>query len=128
MNIEGFWRDVLSQDSEKLAAFFAPDAVIRWHCSNEQFTGDEFIRANCDYPGEWDGKIERIEALDEQIITVVNVFPKNHSASFHVVSFFKIKDDKISSLDEYWADDGDAPEWRKSMRIGRPIRNNKRLQ
>lgn len=122
MNIEAFWRDALSQDRERLPAYFAPDAIIRWHCSNEQFTADEYIRANCDYPGEWDGKIERIEVLDEQIITAVNVYPQTRSASFHVVSFFKMKDDKISSMDEYWADDGNAPEWRKSMHIGRPIR------
>ncbi len=122
MNIEAFWRDVLSQNRERLMTYFAPDAVIRWHCSNEQFTVDEFIRVNCDYPGEWDGQIERMEALDEQIITVVRVYPQNHSASFHAVSFFKMKDDRIASLDEYWADDNDAPEWRKSMRIGRPIR------
>lgn len=122
MNIEAFWRDVLSRDRERLMTCFAPDAVIRWHCSNEQFTVDEFIRVNCDYPGEWDGQIERIEALDEQIITVVRVYPKNHSASFHAVSFFKMKGDKIASLDEYWADDNDAPEWRKSMHMGRPIR------
>lgn len=46
---------------------------------------------------------------------------KYYEAYYHVVSFIKMKDDKITSLDEYWADDGDSPEWRKSMHIGRPI-------
>ena len=42
-------------------------------------------------------------------------------ASFHVVSFFEIVDNKITSLDEYWGEDGDVPQWRKEKRIGKPI-------
>lgn len=32
-----------------------------------------------------------------------------------------LSEDKIVSVDEYWADDGDAPQWRKDKKIGRPI-------
>ena len=59
--IRAFWKAVLAQEREELSAYFTPDAVIRWHCTNEQFTVDEYIRANCDYPGKWDGTIERID-------------------------------------------------------------------
>ena len=122
MNINTFWIDVLKQDRDALANYFHSDAVIRWHCSNEQFTVPEFIQANCEYPGEWDGKIERVDQHGDQLVTVVNVFPEDRSASFHVVSFIELKDDKIMTMDEYWADDGDAPAWRKRMGIGKPIR------
>ena len=122
MDIQAFWRDILAQDREALTAYFCPDAVIRWHCTNEQFSVSEFIRANCDYPGNWNGAIERVEQHGNEIITVVRVFPKDRSASFHVVSFMKLTDDRIASLDEYWADDGEAPVWRKSMGIGTAIR------
>lgn len=40
------------------------------------------------------------------------------SAKFHVVSFLRIRDDKICSVDEYWGDDGAAPDWRLEMQIG----------
>lgn len=30
-------------------------------------------------------------------------------------------DDKIIAMDEYWADDGEAPKWRQDMKIGRKI-------
>ena len=122
MNIEAFWKDILQQNRDTLAGWFQPDAVIRWHCTNEQFTVPEFIRANCEYPGEWDGVVERAEQYGDRLVTVVNVFPKDHSASFHVVSFIRLKDDKIITVDEYWADDGEAPAWRKRMGIGKPIR------
>ena len=121
MNVQAFWKDILEQNRDALPCYFCPDAVIRWHCTNEQFSVSEFVQANCDYPGEWDGKIERVNTHGNEVITVVKVFPKERSASFHVVSFMELRDDKIIELDEYWADDGDAPAWRKSMGIGQPI-------
>ena len=59
---------------------------------------------------------------DDMIITATRVYPKDRSASFHVTSFIKLKDDKIVAMDEYWADDGEAPKWRQDMKIGRKIR------
>lgn len=125
MNIEAFWQAVLTQDAKTLETFFHPQAVIRWHCSNEEFTVKEFVRANCEYPGEWDGKIERIHRLDDLIITAVHVYTKDKSAHFHVTSFMQLRDGKIEALDEYWGDDGPAPAWRQEMHIGRPLREGK---
>ncbi len=122
MDIKCFWKDVLRQDRAALREYFTPDAVIRWHCSNEQFTVEEYIRANCEYPGEWDGDIERTEQNGDLVVTAVRVFPKNRSASFHTVSFLRLKEGRIAEMDEYWADDGEAPEWRRKMRIGKPVR------
>ena len=122
MDVKAFWRDVLSQNREALQAYFCKDAVIRWHCTNEKFSVQEYIKVNCDYPSEWDGEIERIDKAGETWVTVVRVFPKDKSASFHVVSFIKCKEDRISEMDEYWADDGEAPEWRLNMRVGEAMR------
>ena len=128
MDIKAFWKAVLAQKRDELPAYFAPEAVIRWHCSNEQFTVAEYIRANCDYPGEWDGTIERIDKTDAGYVTAVKVFPVDHSASYHVVSFIALENDRIVSLDEYWSDDGEAPEWRKKLGIGVPIHRKKEGQ
>ena len=121
MNIQAFWKDVLAQDREAIRTYFHEDAYVNWHCTNERFTVEEFIRANCDYPGEWDGEVERVERNGDLIITVTHVYPKDRSASFHVVSFIRMVGDKIASADEYWSDDGPAPEWRQAMKIGEPI-------
>lgn len=122
MDIQRFWSDVLAQRAEKIRAYFHPDAYVNWHCSNEHFTVEEFIRANCEYPGDWDGAIEKIVTAGDAIITATKVYPKDGSAFFHVTSFIELKEDKIASMDEYWADDGEAPQWRQDMRIGRKIR------
>ena len=86
------------------------------------FTVEEYIRANCEYPGEWDGVIERTETVGNLTVAVVNVYAKDRSVSFHVVSFMRIEEDRICALDEYWGDDGEAPQWRREMNIGVSIR------
>ena len=121
MDVKEFWIDVLKQNREKLISYFHKDAVIRWHCSNELFTVSEYIKANCEYPGEWEGKIERIEKTENMIITAVRVYSVNKSSSFHVVSFIKTENNLITEMDEYWADDTEVPECRHKMKIGSKI-------
>lgn len=121
MNLESYWRAVLDQDRDALREYFTPDAAVSWHCTNERFTAEEFIRANCDYPGEWDGEIERCLDLGDQIVTAVHVFSRDNALSFHVASFFRLEGGKIAALDEYWGDDGPPPQWRMDLHIGTPI-------
>ena len=122
MDIYAYWRSVLTQDAEALKAFFTPDAYINWHNTNEHFTVEEFIRANCEYPGEWDGEIEQIITTDMHIITATHVYSKDRSISFHATSFIRVVDGKIASVDEYWGDDGTAPQWRQDKHIGTKIK------
>ena len=107
MNIQQFWESVLAQDEQKIRTYFHPKAYVNWHCTNEHFSVEEFIQANCEYPGEWGGEVERVVETDGLTITVT--------------SFIRLQEDKIISMDEYWADDGDVPQWRKDKKIGRPI-------
>ena len=122
MDIYQYWIDVLEQNAERIRDYFDEDAYINWHCTNERFTVEEFIIANCEYPGCWDGEVERLEKTDDLFITVTHVYPKDRSLSFHVTSFIKVIDNKITAVDEYWADDGTAPDWRLDKQIGTAIR------
>ncbi len=122
MNIEQFWADVLRQDADAIREYFRSDAQINWHNTNERFGVDEFIRANCEYPGEWDGEVERIIYADDCIITVTHVHSMDGKLSFHATSFIRLLNDKIACMDEYRGDDGDAPQWRKDMHIGSRIK------
>ncbi len=121
MDVRAFWVAVLRQDPEGIRPFFRESAHVNWHCTDEHFTVEEFIRANCEYPGNWDGEVERIEHIGDLVVTVTRVYEKDTGQSFHAVSFFRIADGKIAALDEYWGDDGDAPQWRQEKHIGRPI-------
>jgi len=87
MNVHDFWKAVLAQDELEIRKYFQEDAYINWHCTNEHFNLDEYIIANCEYPGEWGGVVERIDEMQDLLVTVVNVYPKDRSMSFHVTSF-----------------------------------------
>ena len=100
--LEKYWRAVLEQQADELPYFFKEDACIRWHNTREQFTVNEFIRANCEYPGEWAGEVERLEKAGDLNIMAVHVHTKDDSLSFHVVSFIRMDGDKIGAVDEYW--------------------------
>ena len=50
MDVIEFWRYVLEQDADRLRDFFCEDAYVNWHCTNEHFNVNEYIRANCEYP------------------------------------------------------------------------------
>lgn len=128
MDLNAYWKAVLKQQPKEMKLFFKEDAFINWHNTNEHFTVDEFIRVNCEYSGKWDGEIERIEKKDNVYITVVHVFSQNMELSFHVTSFIKTDNEKIASIDEYWGDDGLAPQWRLDKHIGVPILSNKKLK
>ena len=49
--VREFWREVAAQNEVSLRSYFSPDAIINWHNTNETFSVDEFIIANCEYPG-----------------------------------------------------------------------------
>lgn len=118
--IKRFWNYVVSQNKDNLKKHFYKDAIIIWHCTNEEFNLEEYIIANCEYPGEWECEIERIIKGEKDIIIVTRVYSGN--ISFHATSFFKMKNDKIKELDEYFGEDGIAPKWRRDKRLGNAIK------
>lgn len=121
MDIRAYWDAVLRQDAQGMRGFLHPEAEIKWPNTKERFNRDEFIRANCEYPGSWAGELLRTEVLGELVITVAKVRSVDGALAFHAVSFIELKDDKIISLEEYWGDDGPPPEWRQKLRLGGQI-------
>ena len=91
MDIYNFWRDVLKQNADAIKDYFEENAVINWHCTKERFNVDEFLIANCEYPGDWEGEVERVEQINDLIITVTRVYQKDRTRSFHVTSFIQVR-------------------------------------
>lgn len=122
---QALWADIGAQRWDALAAYFLPGALIFCHNTDECFTAEEFVRANREYPGNWRIEIERVHALADAAATAVRVYDSD-GTSFHAASFFTFRHGKIVRLDEYWGDDGPAPEWRRALGIGRPIQREDR--
>ena len=116
------WDTMNKHEWNDLLNYFSKDAVINWHNTNEKFTIEDFITANSTYPGNWHIEIERIEQIGDKVITVVCVVIEDEDISFHATSFFTFDEKKIIQLDEYWGVDGEPPEWRIDMRLGRFIK------
>lgn len=125
MEIDRYWDAALAQRPDEMRTFFWPEAWVNWHNTGEHFSVEEFIRANCEYPGEWTGKIERVEQSGDLIVTAVAVCSTDRKVLCHVVSFIKVRDGKIASIDEYWGDDGPVPQWRLDKHIGTQIEKEK---
>ena len=109
MEIRAFWDAVLRQDAEGMRAFFWPDARVDWPNTGERFTVVELLHANCEYPGQWEGEVERVLSLPGEIVTVTRVWNQQKTSSHHAVSFFQVREGRIAALEEYWGDDGPAP-------------------
>lgn len=113
---EEYFAAVVSKDAAALRQFFAESAEVFWHNTRERFTLDGFIHANCDYPGQWRGELEREYRIGNTVIAAARVFSRDDpSLSFHCCSFITLDDERIVRLDEYWGDDGEPPEWRKGL-------------
>ena len=132
IDVFDFFDAIVQQDAEKLRSFFEPDAFIVWANTNEQFTVDEYIRANCEYPGEWEGRIEDIQCCSRfhdynRVIVVAKVWDGGGSAS-RMVSFIELGDTEnelIQSMVEYWGDVGEPPQWRKDLGVGKRYHDEK---
>ena len=117
LDAAAYWAATLAQRPDEMAAFFAPDATVRWPNTNELFTAAEFIRANCEYPGRWEGEIERVEALGSLLVTVVRLFDALRTVSFHVTSFFRVVEGRIAALEAYSCDDSPPPATRQALHL-----------
>ena len=120
--VTSLWEDMDKQNWDKLYGYFHDEAIIKWNNTNEQFNVREFVRANSEYPGAWSIKVERLECIGNLVVSVVLVQLKEDDLSFHATSFFEFSKDKIKALNEYWGEDGKAPQWRIDKGIGKPIR------
>lgn len=122
MDIYRYWQACADQQREELRTFFHKDATILWHNTNECFTLEEFICANCDYPGSWQGEVKRVDEIAGGLVTAVHIYSKTDiTVSFHVTSFFHMEHDKIVFLEEYRGEDGEPPDLETKKKIGRPI-------
>ncbi len=117
--LAAFWQAVAAQERDPLRGFFAEGAEVLWPNTNERFSVEEYLRANCEYPGKWNGKIEKMLDTVEASVTVTRVWSEEFSV--RAISFFRWQGEKILRLEEYWSDDGAPPEWRRKMQIGQKI-------
>ena len=126
-DIHNLFEAMLSQDAKKLHGFFEPDALVFWANTNEQFTVDEYIRANCEYPGTWYSRLEEFgeivasDLFEPKMYYIAKVWDNAGNTSRVVgrIDFGNTENALIQYITEYWSEIGEPPKWRKGMNIGK---------
>ncbi len=121
MDIQAFISAVVTKNESEMRKFLADEVIVRWHNTNEEFTLEEYLQANCAYPGDWVGNVERIIPTDDGCVAIIKILSSDALVQFHQISVVTMQDEKIVALDEYYSEDGVAPQWRLDMNIGRVI-------
>ena len=94
-----------SNDFNSVMEVLALDFVLEWPQSMERIRGAQnFAKMNSDYPtsGRWSFTINKLVADNIEVVTQVSVTDGSQSAE--PISFFTVKDGKITKLVEYWPD------------------------
>ncbi|MGN4150479.1 nuclear transport factor 2 family protein [Burkholderia gladioli] len=108
--VQEFWRLMATNDFHTVAAVLAEDFILDWPQSKERIRGARnFAELNQDYPaqGAWVFRINRIVANGGDAVSDVSV--TDGAVSARAISFFTVKDGKISHIVEFWPEPYEAP-------------------
>jgi len=111
--IKSFWKLVSSQKWNETASLLHQDFIAVWPQSKERIIGSmNFIDVNRNYPGNHIVKVVHAFEIGNKVHTTVWIEADTGQKTF-ANSIFEIKDGKILSVEEYWAEPYLAPEWRR---------------
>ena len=105
-----------TNDFDAVREVLADGFVLDWPQSRERIRGAaNFARMNAEYPtdGRWRFQLHRLVATATEVVTVVEVTDGSRRAE--AVSFFTVRDGKITHLHEYWPDPYPATENRRHL-------------
>lgn len=118
--VRTYWELMQARDWAGLRRVLAPDVVVEWTASNEQFVGPEaVIGVNREYPEGWSVRVRGIVADGDTVASDVEV-PMDGVGVFRVAAFSRVSGGLLVSSVEYWIGVGDdePPAWR--ARYARP--------
>lgn len=101
--VREFWRLMATNDFHSVRSVLAAEFVMAWPQSRERILGPErFCRMNSEYPtsGRWQFRINRLVADGASVVTQVSVTDGTQAAE--PISFFTVRDGRITELVEYW--------------------------
>ena len=110
--VKTFWKLLDERRFEELTELFHPECKIVWPNTSEDFTPEEYIRLNKDYPGSWKIDLEDVTDANTKVISVVRIKSKDNGQSLRGIGYFHLEEDLIYYLLEYFAPDTEKPEWR----------------
>ncbi len=110
--IRRFIRLFSEQKWDEALALLADGFVAEWPQSRERIRGSlNYIDVNRHYPGNHRLTITRAHELGELVIATTWIEADTGQKTF-VISYFTVREGRIASAEEYWAEPYPASEWR----------------
>lgn len=108
---QAWWQAIDRLDFEAAAQLMDPEAVVDWPLSNERMVSPEMWKqVNEHYPGRWYASIRSVVSEGDTTVTLTDI--SDGSITVVAISFFTVRDGRITNLVEYWPETYAAPGWR----------------
>jgi ketosteroid isomerase-like protein len=101
--VQTFWELMGTNDFRSVGSVLTDDFVLDWPQSGERIRGREnYAAMNEQYPaqGRWTFTINRIVGDDDQAVS--DVFVTDGFQKARAISFFIVREGKISRMVEFW--------------------------
>ena len=108
-----FWSAIEGRDWTAVLDLLDPHFMAEWPQSGERFARANFVRANQEYPGSWHIRPGSFHDAGEWVVSEVEVDIDGRVD--RCISFFRIQDNRVVELREYWPDPFPIPEWRRAI-------------
>jgi hypothetical protein len=116
--VKMFWNYMSNAEFDKVGELIGENCTIWLPNTREVFRGREcYIKFNKRYPGRFIIEIEKIILKDNNVVTAVKVSNEDKEETFYATSFFKLRNNIIEEITEYWGDNGEAPKWRLEEKL-----------
>lgn len=112
-----FWKYINDADFYKLNGVLTNDVCVWLPNTREVFKGKEkYIEFNAKYPDRWYANLEKLYVCEQTVISVTKIF-NGSIESFYVTSIFRIKNNLIEEITEYWGENEEPPAWRGEEKL-----------
>jgi GNAT superfamily N-acetyltransferase len=113
--VRAMWAAFQARDWARARALMFDGLQVTWWTSGERFdNADAFIEANRRNPEGWTVQLVELgHLLDGRVMSLVRLDHPPHT--FFATSLFRLDDERIAGIEEYWATVEPPPAWRESL-------------
>lgn len=113
--VRALWAAFEARDWARARALLHDDMVAVWWTSGERFEGaDAYVEVQARYPEGWTIRLLELGHLqDGRVFSLVRM--DHPPASFFATALFRVDDERIAGVEEYWATAEVPPAWREAL-------------